>query len=144
MQMADGALGAEPSATVVSSSPSGSTSIQIEASGIEIEPGIHFSIGQRLYRINQVTAETASDSLVDIVLSDDKTWADAALWVEGGTGGSTYTVKFLPPLRAAASAGAEVDFTNLVCLCVPAELTDGDLSLDLGKFATASITFREA
>lgn len=144
LQRAEGALGADPNAAVVSSVSAGATSMQIEASGLDPEPGVHFSIGQRLYRINRVTAETPSDSLVDIILSDDKLWVDSAVWVEDGSGGSTYSVNFLPPLRATASAGAAVDFTDLVCLCGLAEMSDGDLSLDLGKFGTLSIAFREA
>lgn len=141
---ADGADGAEPLAHAVGAAAAGTTTLQVEASGLDLEPGIHFSIGQRLYRIKEITAVTSSDSLLDIILSESKTWSDAALWVEDGTGGSVYTVNFLPPLRAAAAALSTLDFVNLVCLCTPVDLNDGDLSLDMGRFGTPSITFREA
>lgn len=144
MHRAEGFGGAEPVAELVSSVSAGATSAQIDASGLTLEIGVHFSIGQRLYRINRVTAEIASDSLVDIILSEEKPWADAADWVEDGSHGSRYSITFLPPLRAAASSGATVEFTDLVCLCDLKDVTAGDLDLDMGKFGTAQLTFVEA
>jgi hypothetical protein len=102
-----------------------------------------FSVGQRLYRINNILSTGASLSIVDIILSEEKEWSDSAAWVEDGSGGALYTVSVLPPLRASISAGASVEFNDLVCLCVLADVSDGELSLDLGMFATPTISFKE-
>lgn len=132
--------------TVAAVVGAGATSLQVEGQGIAIEPGVHFSIGSRLYRINRISvADTTDDfegSLAQILLSDDLRWSDTALWPDDA-GAPRQQLHFLPPLRSAAAAGAALDFANLVCLCVPADPNDGDLSLDLGRFATPSITFRE-
>lgn len=141
---ADGATGPEPAAAAADDYAAGVVQMGIAASGLTLEPGVMFSAGDRLYRITRIVSETASLSLVDIILSDDKTWSDTAEWLEDGTGGTAYTVRFLPPLREAVDVGAALDFVNLKCLCVLDAMTDGDLSLDLGRFGSPSLPLREA
>jgi hypothetical protein len=141
---AKGAEGADPEATADGAYAAGVVEMDISASGLTLEPGVMFSVGERLYRISRIVSETASLSLVDILLSDDKVWSDTAIWVEDGTGGTAYTVRFLPPLRQSVADGAALDFVDLKCLCVLDDLASGDLKLDLGKFAAPSIALREA
>lgn len=141
---AKGADGAEPEATADGAYAAGVVEMDISTSGLTLEPGVMFSAGERLYRISRIVSETASLSLVDIILSDDKVWSESAVWTEDGTGGTAYTVRFLPPLRQSVADGAALDFVNLKCLCVLDDLASGNLSLDLGRIGAPSLALREA
>lgn len=141
---ATGATGPEPAATADGAYAAGVVEMDISASGLTLEPGVMFSIGERLYRISRIVDEVASLSLVDIILSEGRVWSDSAEWLEDGTGGTLYSVRFLPPLRQSVADGATIDFTDLKCLCVLDDLASGNLSLDLGKFGSPSLALREA
>ncbi|MBS9476247.1 hypothetical protein [Ancylobacter radicis] len=140
MQRAMGLDGDVPAATIAGAVSAGATSLTLASPTAEVEPGLHFSIGQRLYRINRVTDGAASETIPGVILSDDAAWDDELDWDDGGN----VTVSFLPPLRAAASSGAAVTFEDLVCLADLKDVTEGDMDLDLGKFGTLSLTFVEA
>lgn len=89
--------------------------IVIDAGGT-IEPGQHFSIGNRLYRIRSVdyTSETEA------------------------------TITFRPPLREAADAGAALEFDDPVCLMRLATDNEMDLELALHRYGSPTVTFLEA
>lgn len=82
----------------------------------EIEPGQHFSIGDRLYRIKS------------IVYTD----TDRA------------SITFTPPAREAASTGAQLEFDDPSCLMRLASDREMDLPLDFNRWAYPSVTFIEA
>jgi hypothetical protein len=85
------------------------------AHGGTIEPGQHFSIGERLYRIRTVTY----------------TAANAA------------TITFRPPLREAAAAGVVVNFDDPVCRMRLATDNAMDLELALHRFGQPTVVFLE-
>jgi hypothetical protein len=80
------------------------------------EPGQHFSIGVRLYRIARLVSSV-----------DD-----------------TVTVRIVPPLREAVASGERADFSNPVCkmrLATDTELSAGTLSAN--RFAVRDVSFVE-
>lgn len=80
-----------------------------------LEPGQHFSIGERLYRLR--TVEYTSDTTADIT--------------------------FRPPLREAASAGDSLEFDNPVCRMRLASDSELNLELQLRRFSSPSCSFIE-
>lgn len=83
--------------------------------GGEIEPGQHFSIGERLYRVRTI-----------IYTSD-----------------ATATINFRPPLREAASAGARVEFDDPVVRVKLASDDAMALPLEANMRSFPSISFVE-
>jgi hypothetical protein len=103
-------------ATVAATVALRSTTAQIAIShGGPIEPGMYFSIGERLYCVRAI------NSVV----------------------GSVTTVSFRPPAREAHAAGAAVDFTTPHCKCQLSE-DSMPLDLDLLKRGSPSISFVES
>lgn len=92
-----------------------SASINIVYAGT-IQPGQHFSIGERLYRLREVTY--TSDTTADIT--------------------------FRPPLREAALSGDVLNFDEPVCRMRLTD--DNQMALDLAhrRFADVSVNFIEA
>jgi len=80
------------------------------------EPGMHFSIGNRAYRIRAVT----------------------------NVAGTVVTCNIRPGLREAVSAGAVVNFTSPVCEMRLTSDDQGRAGLDMWKFAAPSFEFVEA
>lgn len=89
--------------------------IVIEYGG-DIEPGMHFSIGERLYRVRT------------IVYSSDTAAA----------------ITFRPPLREAATSGAILDFDDPICRMRLATDQEMNLELALRRFGTPTVNFIEA
>jgi hypothetical protein len=81
----------------------------------EIQPGQHFSIGERLYRIRTI----------------EKTGEGAA------------TITFRPPAREAATIGTRLEFDLPVCRMRLASDNEMDLALDYGRWAFPSVNFIE-
>jgi hypothetical protein len=79
-------------------------------------PGMFFSIGNRLYLIGTVTYT--------------------------GTV-RTYTVTFVPSLRADAATGTSIEFSSPRCLMRLAEDNIGDMDLDMLRFADITLSFVE-
>lgn len=77
-------------------------------------PGIYFSIGSRLYLIATVTSS-----------------------------GGVYTATFVPKLRAPATVGATMEFSQPKCLMRLAQDNIGQMNLDLLKRADVSLNFVE-
>jgi hypothetical protein len=80
-----------------------------------IEPGQHFSIGERMYRLRSVTFTTPT----------------------------TAAITFRPPLREAASEGDFLEFDDPVVRCRLASDDAMDLELQLRRFGSPSVSFVE-
>jgi hypothetical protein len=85
------------------------------AHGGTIEPGQHFSIGERLYRLRTVNYTSPNSALIT----------------------------FRPPLREAASAGVVVNFDDPVCRMRLATDNAMDLELALHRFGQPTVVFLE-
>ena len=83
--------------------------------GGRIEPGQHFSIGERLYRILAVTYSTPT----------------------------TAVLSFRPPLREAVAEGARLNFDDPVVRCRLASDESMDLDLALHKYGSPTVEFIE-
>ncbi len=81
----------------------------------EIEPGMRFSIGERMYQVKKVVSQSG--------------------------GSCEVTVNF--PLREAVSAGAECNFDNPVCKMRLATDTEMDLELEIGRHGSPTINLVE-
>lgn len=84
--------------------------------GFVPKPGMYFSIGNRLYLI----ATAGSTGVV-----------------------RTYTVTFVPSLRADADTGTSIEFSSPRCLMRLAEDNIGDMDLDMLRFADITLSFVE-
>lgn len=104
------------SVTLAANAPLRATtlSISIALSG-PIEPGQHFSIGERLYRVK------------------------AASYISPTT--ATLTIR--PPLREPALAGSDLNFDDPVCRMRLATDTEMDLSLEMRRFGNPTVNFVE-
>lgn len=91
-----------------------SADVTINVAG-DIQPGQHFSLGERLYRIKSVTS----------------------------TGATSATITFTPPAREAASAGDNLEFDDPVVRCRLASDTEMDLPLEMRRFASPTVNFIE-
>jgi len=81
----------------------------------EIQPGQHFSIGERLYRIRTIEH----------------------------TGEGAVTITFRPPAREAATIGTRLEFDFPVCRMRLASDNEMDLALDYGRWSFPSVNFIE-
>lgn len=82
----------------------------------DLEPGMRFSIGERLYQIKTVVSQTA--------------------------GAATITINL--PLREAVVAGAECNFARPVCLMRLATDEEMDLAIEMARYAFPTINLVEA
>jgi hypothetical protein len=85
------------------------------AHGAVIEPGQHFSIGERLYRLRTV------------------------VW----TGASTANITFRPPIREAVAFGTYLNFDDPVCRMRLVDDAQMDLDLQGRRFGAPSVSFVE-
>lgn len=133
-------VGASATGALTADAALRATQVSVAASGLAIGAGQHFSIASRLYVVTEVVSVAVS-GLISMILGD-AVWSDSGTWSDTGT--ETKVLKFRPPLRAAASAGATVNFDALVCRCVLKSPDDGDLSLEMLRFGRPSLTFIES
>ncbi len=111
-----GVPGATITATTSGDILRGATSGNIELIvGADLQPGMFFSAGERLYRIKTVSLSSGDD------------WA----------------VTFLPPARETIADGTALEFARPVCRCRLASDDGMSLPLDLQRFATKSVDFEE-
>lgn len=133
-----------PTSGALLSAPAALRAIRLNllVSGVDLLAGQYLSIGDRLHLVTAIVARPSTPPLVNPVPIDapfrDEPWVDAA------AASAAYTVDILPPLRAAAAAGAPVSFRDLKLRCVLRDLDDGDLELDLGRTGQPSLTFIES
>lgn len=116
--LSDGSLyrGGRVQVIAAAAAVAGAATLDVEriASGT-LRPGMHFSIGLRLYRIKSV-------------LSASGAMATLGIW---------------PTLREAVLAGAELEFDEPVCKVRLADDGGLDLTLDTGRHALPSVSFIE-
>lgn len=129
--------------TVAANAALRATQIGLTCTEVDIRPGHHFSVGDRLHLVTQVVSGPISPPFVNPVSTDTPLMDDEA-WTDSVSGSSDYVVKIAPPLRSAVTAGQTVSFRDLKVRCVLQDLGDGDLDLDLGRFAQPSLTFVES
>ena len=133
----------DASVTLTANAALRATQVGLTTTGVDIDPGYHFTIGGRLHLVTEVVSGPSEPPLLNQVVTDSP-WSDDVPWVDAASGASAYTVKILPPLRAALTAGSPARFRNLSVRCVLKDVADGDLDLDLGRFGTPSLTFIES
>lgn len=138
----DGANGSASSIRVATTAALRATQMTIVVSGVDVEDGHHFSIGDRLYLITEVTGAPVSPPMVNPVITDTA-WFDQPWTDDGESLSARYDIKFRPPLREEAPAGTLVRFKDLTLRCVIKDAADGDLDLDLGRLGAPSLTFNE-
>jgi hypothetical protein len=141
-----GARDASASVTVADATALRATQINLIANGVTITPGHYFSLGgERLHLITEILADPDTDPVAGPWVSDPSPpWNPAqSPWAASRPAGS-WQVRIVLPLRAAANAGAAANFKDLRLRCVPQDLGDGDLSLDLGRFGNPSLTLIES
>ncbi|GLK86696.1 hypothetical protein [Ancylobacter defluvii] len=132
---------ATPSASVAVDAELRATTLNMWTMGLDLEPGISFSIGNRLHRITEIVARTAGSVGT---WSDAGTWNDAGRWMDAPAATADgWEIRFMPPLREVIDAGTVVDFINLQCLCVIENVTDGDMDLELGFFGDPTLPLIE-
>lgn len=119
------------------------TQIVVTATEVDVTEGAYFSIGDRLYLVARVVAGPAAPAFIN-PLATDTPFVDDEPWTDAVAASAGYTLDILPPLRTAAPAGTAISFSDLKLRCVVQDLGDGDLSLDLGRFGQASLTFIES
>lgn len=85
------------------------------SAGDDPEEGMHFSIGQRLYRIKQIVAQV----------------------------GSVFELKVLPPVRDFISAGAVAEFASPVCRCRLMRDDGMNITHDLMRISRPTVIFCE-
>jgi hypothetical protein len=111
-----GYVGATVEATLASGIAARSVSAVVNiAYGGTLQPGQHFSIGERGYRLRTV------------------------VYVDNNTAAIT----FRPPLREAASAGTRLEFDDPVVRMKLASDTEMDLELQLRRFGRPTVNFVE-
>lgn len=120
----------------------GATQVTLTTSGIQLAAGQYFSYGSRLYLITEIVSGPTPRLLNQAAL--DQPWADDVQWADGVSGFDNHVVKITPPIRSSTIVYTQIRFTALSLLCVLKDFAEGDLDLDLGRFATPSLTFVES
>lgn len=139
-----GADSSAASASVASAASLRATQMTIKVSGVDVEDGHHFSIGDRLYLITEIVSGPVSAPMVNPVITDTE-WFDEPWTDDGASASAQYQIKFRPPLRETAPVGTAIRFTDLTLRCVVKDAADtaSDLDLDLGRLGSPSVTFVE-
>jgi hypothetical protein len=111
-----GYVGSVNSVTLAGSVAARATTANISiAYGGTLEPGQHFSLGERLYRVRSVTY----------------------------TSDTAATITFRPPLREAASLGDRLEFDAPICRMKLAVDNAMDLPLEIGRWSFPTVNFVE-
>lgn len=119
------------------------TQISLNVAGVAVEVGHHLTVGDRLHLVTEVVSGPSKPPFLNQLVSRSP-WSRAVPWSSAVAGSASYTLKILPPLRAAQAGGAAAKFRDLRLRCVLKDPNDGDLDLDLGRFGAPSLTFIES
>lgn len=103
--------------------------------------GQKFSIGDRLHQIIEVVSVTARPGGLARPASGSHAWSDADFWRDEAF--NDHALRIIPPIRQVAAAEAAVEFSDLRATVVLAAADGGDVSLDLSRFGSASLTLVE-
>lgn len=131
------------SATMSANAALRETTIGITVSGIDVQPGVRFSIGARLHLITDILSGPDVPPLENQAALDSP-WSDETPWVDAVSQSAAYSVKIIPPLRADTPSGTALNFATPALICVPLNIQDGDLDLDIGRYGFPSMTFVES
>jgi hypothetical protein len=111
-----GYVGTVNDVTASAGAPARAVSIPVEIGYAgEIEPGQHFSIGERLYRVRGIVV----------------------------AGPTAATITFRPPLREAVASGDRLEFDNPICRMRLATDDAMNLELQLRRFGSPTVEFIE-
>lgn len=138
-----GAYGEEVTASLTSEIVPRATQIGITVTGAEIDAGTYIGIGvNRAHVITEVVSGGPADFFNHV--SSDNKWDDDIPWSDAGPNAKAYVVNIMPPVRATFGAGTVVKFKDITMRGVLADMSDGDLSLDLGRFGAVTLTIQES
>lgn len=119
------------------------TRLSIVAGGAILTPGVYLGIGGRLHLVTAVAAQPERVSRNN--LGSGLVWTDATPWEDAPLGApSPWLVDVLPPLRAAADAGAEVRLHRPTLPCRLKAADSGTWELQLKRFGAVSVEFSES
>lgn len=121
----------------------GATAMTLNISGFETNVGTIFGIGARIY---MVTSVVSGESEFFNPISGAGPWDDDIPWSDAAFGPDEVVVNFLPPLRATSTLptatplqlGMALRFRGIL-----AEMDDGDVDLQFGRWGHASLTILE-
>lgn len=122
----------------------GVTSLTIDP-GFLVQPGMLFSINEWLYVATDV--DDASNDAEGWVLEGGE-WDDDGFWLTGidwdyvSPPETQRVVHFMPPLRAPAMAGDEMNFDPIVLWRLASD-AEGSANLRAGKFGVVTLSFVE-
>lgn len=138
-----GALGVAVTGSLTTDIAARATQIGITVTGTEITAGTLIGIGvNRVHIITEVVSGGPA-SFFNNVLGFGK-WNDDIPWSDTATAARAYVVKVMPPIRNPLGAGTAVKFRDITMRGVLADINDGDLSLDVGRFGSVTFTIRES
>lgn len=141
--LALGALAAGAGDSVAAPCPFRATTLQVVVSGVDVQPGCRFTVGDRLYQVQRVVSGPASPAFSNALVSDQP-WREDVPWFDPPAASQVYTVEILPPTRAAYFVGEPIRFRDLGVRACLRDLSQGPLILDLGRFARPSLSLIEA
>ncbi|GLR55124.1 hypothetical protein KYK30_31730 [Shinella yambaruensis] len=118
------------------------TELELDVEGVTVAAGDYYTVNNSLYLVRKVLASPAIDPTLSPWVRDSP-WNDTRLWTDGEDPTASYTVSVLPPIREAMLNGWTVEARNPRLRCELADISDGDLSLNLLRFGTATLTLRE-
>lgn len=130
------------SVTVGANAALRATQLELDVEGVTVAAGDYYTVNNSLYLVRKVLASPAIDPTLSPWVRDSP-WNDTRLWTDGEDSTASYTVSVLPPLREAMLDGWVVEVRNPRLRCELADISDGDLSLNLLRFGTATLTLRE-
>jgi hypothetical protein len=119
------------------------TTLSLTVTGVDVQPGHHLTIGDRLYLVTETVSGPPAPPLINQFVTGGPI-ASNVPFVTAVTGSAAYTVKVLPPTRADLTAGEPARFDDLLVRCVLKDPADGDLDLALGRIGAPSLTFIES
>lgn len=131
------------SARFAAGAPLRETRIALSVAGLDVQPGYHLTIGDRLHLVTEVVSGPAKPPFLNQLVTRSP-WSSAVPWASAVVRAADYSLKILPPLRAAQASGNLASFRDLRLRCVLKGAADGDLDLDLGRFGRPSLTFIES
>lgn len=138
-----GALGVAVTGELTANIAARDTQIGITVTGAEIMAGTIIGIGaNRVHIITEVVSGGPASFFNNVLGAGN--WDDDIPWSDAATAARNYVVKVMPPIRNPFAAGTVVKFRDITMRGVLADINDGDLSLDVGRFGSVTFTIRES
>lgn len=141
--LASGARNRFAFARLSADAPLRATQIDLSARGVDIAAGHHLAIDGRLHLVTEIVSGPSEPPLLNPAL-DDQPLSEGQPWADAVAGTASYSVRILPPLRSDIAAGSYLALHGFTLRCVLQDPGEGDLDLDLGRFARPSLSFSES